>query len=921
VRLRVDGRAVEVEEGGRTPTLLDACREAGARVPTLCFDERVTAVGHCRACMVEADGRLVAACTTPASEGLRIETASARVRDYLRDLGELMLVEATPGGRAAAMLHQWGADGWRYAAAPPPTTRAAGTRDASHPFLRIDLDACIRCRLCVAACAEIQGQFVWAVTGRGAATRVSWGSGEFAATDCVACGACAALCPTGAVSDVDRLREEELSREARARDEVSLREPCGAEASSAPGGTSGAVSRSASDRRVVRTTCAYCGVGCGLEVHVAGNDVVRVEGARTPVGDGHLCVKGRYAHRFARHPDRLRGPLVRRGGVLEPAGWDEAIAVVVREMQRLRGRVGGLSSSRCTNEENYLFQKWMRAGLGTNNVDCCARVCHAPSAAGMRLSFGTGAATNSLADLESADLILVAGSNTTESHPVAGARLKQAVLGGALLVVIDPRRTELAALADVHLQPRPGANVPLLNAMAFVLVEEGLVDRVYVDRFTEGFEGLAEFLRDFAPETVEGVTGVAAEQVRRAARLYGRASRPMQVHGLGMTEHLQGSEGVRLLCNLALLRGAVGREGVGVNPLRGQNNVQGAADMGCQPDLLPGYAPVADRAVRARFAAVWGTEPPADRGKTLPEMIAAIDCGEIAGLFVMGEDLVQTDPDSRRVQERLASLEFLVVQEIFPSETTALAHVVLPGASAFEKDGTFTSGERRLQRVRKALDPVDGARADWDILVALMRATGMPAPYAHPRDVFDEIRRVWPAVAAADDFALDDEGLQWPVTDAAPRGTAILHQGGFARGRAELACVDHVASPSSTEGPLTLITGRVLEHYNSGSMTRRSGTSALVEEDVLELHPLDAKARGILDGDRVAVRSAFGCAEAAARVSADLRPGSVFLSFHFPGTGTNRVTSDVADRLTGCPEYKVTAVEVERVAPPPQRRA
>ena len=887
MKLHVDGIAVELGEDSTRaarravasgPTLLDACRRAGADVPTLCHDERVASGGHCRACMVEVDGRLVPACTTPARDGHVVDTASARVREYRRDLGELMIAEASPGGRARELLRAWGVDGSRYAHAWSPAGNGAAPRDASHAFLRIDLDACIRCRLCVAACADIQGQFVWAVAGRGASTRVTWGPGAFAASECVSCGACAELCPTGAVSDVDRERENSL----------------------------------ALATRVVRTTCSYCGVGCGLDVHVAGDDIVRIDGARTSVNDGNLCVKGRYAHRFARHPERLRSPLVRRNGVLEPATWEEALSLVAREMQRLRGHVGGLSSSRCTNEENYLLQKWMRAGLQTNNVDCCARVCHAPSAAGMRLSLGTGAATSSLADIERADVLLVAGSNTTESHPVIGARVKQAVLAGTALIVIDPRRTELAALADVHLQPRPGTNVPLLNSVAAVLVEEGMVDRDFVAARTEGFDELASFLKDFLPEKLEATTGVAASLVRAAARLYGHAVRPMQLHGLGMTEHLQGSEGVRLLCNLALLRGAVGREGAGVNPLRGQNNVQGAADMGCQPDLLTGYAPAASAAVRERFAAVWGSPLPEAPGLTLPQMYEAIDRGELRGLYVFGEDIVQTDPDSDRVRRRLASLEFLVVQELFLSETAGFAHVVLPGASAFEKDGTFTNAERRVQRVRRVLDPVEGARADWDILCALMRESGMKADYAGPREIFDEIRRVWPAVAAADYDGLDRDGLQWPVTAEAPAGTPILHRESFPHGKAGFARVPFVATEALGDGPLTLITGRVLEHYNSGSMTRRSGASDLVDHDELEIHPDDARVRGIADGARVRVRSRFGEAVTAARLTTEVRPGTVFLSFHFPETGTNRVTSDVVDRLTGCPEYKVTAVEVSR---------
>jgi formate dehydrogenase major subunit len=461
-------------------------------------------------------------------------------------------------GRALAA---WGVNGTRYGPAPGPARR-----DATHPYLRLDLDRCILCRRCVRACDELQGQFVYAIQGRGHSSRLSWGGGSFADSDCVACGACVTACPTGALSDVDRVH-------------------------AAPVET------------MVRTTCAYCGVGCQLDVHVAGGGM-RVEGAPAAVNRGHLCVKGRYAHAFASHPDRLTTPLVRKHGALVEATWAEAIELIARAFERLRGRLAGLSSSRCTNEENYLFQKWFRAGLGTHDVDCCARVCHAPSAAGMRAAFGMGAATNSFADIERADLLLVAGANMTEAHPVAGARVKQAALLGARLIVIDPRRTELAAMADVHLQLRPGTNVPLFNALACALVEEGLIDRDFVARRVEGWEEFEPFIRGQAPERSESVTGVPAVRVREAARLYGRAASPMMLHGLGVTEHYQGSEAVMLLCNLALLAGALGRPGTGVNPLRGQNNVQGAADMGCQPDLLTGYAPVDDPQARTRFEAV-----------------------------------------------------------------------------------------------------------------------------------------------------------------------------------------------------------------------------------------------------------------------------------------------------------------------------
>jgi formate dehydrogenase major subunit len=867
--MKIDGRRAPAEG-----TVLDACRAVGVEVPALCSADRLSPGGHCRSCLVEIDGRVVAACTTPATSGMDVRTDTERLRGYREDLGELLLAESSPRGSVRLAIEQWGAHGLRYHPLESRPHPGAG-----HPYLRIDLDRCIRCRLCIRACDEIQGQLVYSMTGRGSGSAIDWGGATLAEGGCVSCGACASVCPTMAITDVDRERAEH----------------------DAP-------------TRTVRTTCGYCGVGCQLDVFATEEDVVRIDGAASPVNAGHLCLKGRYAHGFVRHPDRLRTPLIRRNGSLSPATWPEALEYVAGELDRLRGRVAGLSSSRCTNEENYLFQKWMRGGLGTHDVDCCARVCHAPSARGMRNVLGTGAATNSLEDLDVADLILVVGSNTTEAHPVTGARIKRAALSGTTLIVIDPRRTELAALADVHLQLRPGTNVLLLNSLAHVLIEEGLVDTSFVASRCEGFDELSRHLMRYSPETTESTTLVPASTVRRSARLLGRAQRPMQVHGLGITEHHQGSEAVMLLCNLALLTGAIGRPGVGVNPLRGQNNVQGAADMGCQPDLLTGYLNPEDPAVRARVESLWGRPLPTAPGRTIPRIYDAIFAGELRALVVLGEDVVQTDNNATRVRAALERLELLVVQEIFLSETAKLAHVVLPGASFLEKDGTFTNGERRIQRVRRVVDPPGDARPDWRIVCDLMAATGFPQPYEGPADIFAEIARVAPLFAGAAWHRLEGDGLQWPVPSPEHPGTSILHGEGFPLGKARLACVDYVPSPSLVPDapPLLLTTGRVLEHYNTSSMTRRTADALLAPSDELELHPVDAHARGIEDGMRVTVESRFGKARARARVTDRVSRGTAFLSFHFPETGTNQVTSDVLDRLADCPEYKLVPVEVRR---------
>lgn len=894
MKLSIDGKPHDSSGANVNEiSVLELCRSNGVAVPALCFDSRVAPGGHCRACIVEVDGEVRAACTTLARDGMRVVTQSPQLHEYRRDLLALIESEASlsDGARDALRTSLLGESTDTTEPAAPrypklessPAVEPATRADSSHAYLRIDLDACIKCRLCIRACGEIQGEFVFAMRGRGATSSVTWGGGDLADTDCVGCGACASVCPTSAISDVDRGR--------------------------APPGFG-------ADERVVATTCAYCGVGCGLEVHASQGRVRYIDGAAGEPNDGHLCLKGRYAHEFVSSPDRLTTPLRRVNGRLVPITWEEAFALIAAEFARLEGGIAALSSSRCTNEENYLVQKWFRGGLHTHDVDCCARVCHAPSAAALRQGLGTGAATSSFADIERADLFLVAGSNTTESHPVVGARVKQAVLRGAQLIVIDPRRTELAALADVWLRPNPGTNVALLSSLAFVIVSENLIDAEFIAARTEGFSGFREGLRGCSPEETQHVTGVPAIQVRRAARLYAAATAPLQLHGLGMTEHFQGSEGVMCLVNLALLRGAVGRFGAGVNPLRGQNNVQGAADMGCQPDRLTGYARVDDAEVRARFERIWGRPLCGRIGRTIPQMYEAIDRGEIRGMYILGEDVAQTDPDASTVRARLTKLEFLVVQEIFLSETAKLAHLVLPGASFLEKEGTFTNAERRIRRVRKVLDPPGDARADWRILLDLMAATGFPQPFSSVEEVWDEVRAVAPAFAAATYDALRSSGLQWPVTSEAPEGTPILHRSTFARGRAEFQCVEYQPSPNEVSAifPLVLVTGRVLEHYNSGSMTRRTRNSRIVERDLLDIHPRDAAARNVEDGASVVVASRFGEARVQARITEDVAPGVVFLSFHYPESGTNLVTSDVVDRITDCPEYKRTAVEVRRVS-------
>ena len=880
LRLTVDGRAVEAAPG---TTLLAVLEAAKAHVPHVCHDARLKPYGACRLCVVELAGqpRPVASCSTEALEGMVVRTHTPGLEALRRTNLELMARHYPASAVFAEPEHPFHRLLARYGVTPDDLDTRMPFHDDSHPYLGTAMDRCIHCYRCVRICDEVQGQFVWKVWGRGPDTRIAPDGATLEEGGCVSCGACVDTCPTGALFD--------------------KRSPEVAES-------------------WTRTTCVYCGVGCQMSVGTRQGRVTRIRPAESPVNQGHLCVKGRYAWEFATAPDRVTTPMIRRNGAWQPATWDEALDFTAQRLNDIRARsgpdaIGVLGSARATNEENYLIQKFARVVLGTNNVDCCARVCHTPSAKALKTMLGTGAATNSFDDIERAAGFMLCGCNPTENHPIVGARIKQQVLQGARLIVVDPRRIEMAEYADIHLAVRPGSNVPLFHAMAATIIEEGLVDPEFLRERVTDVEAFTDFIRDFAPERVAEVCGVAATDIRAAARLYATVKPAMCFHGLGMTEHLQGTEGVMGLINLALLTGNMGRPGAGINPLRGQNNVQGAAVMGCEPNALTGSQSIPQAG--AKFAALWGAPIPESHGLDLLEMVDAAGRGELKAIWAFGYDIYLTLANTRATGAALKNLELVIIQDLFLNETAkAFGTVFLPAASFLEREGTFMNADRRVQRVRKAVEAPGEARPDEWIIQELARRMGHPHGFSFQDSsaVWDEVRQLWPAAAGLSYRRLEREELQWPCPSEDHPGTPVLHQERFTSGKTvALTRIPFVPSPETCNDdyPLLLVTGRRLYHFNAGTMTHRTPNRELEPEDTLDIAPADARHFHLTDGQRVTITSRYGQATLPLRVTDRVKPGELFTSFHKPDLFVNHVTSTIRDRLTSAPEYKVTAVRIE----------
>ena len=903
VTLIIDGQSVSVPKG---TSVMAAAMSMGTKIPKLCATDSLEPFGSCRVCLVQIEGRrgYPASCTTPAEEAMVVHTQNSAIAKRRRNVMELYISDhplncltcsangdcelQDTAGEVGLRDVRYGYDGANHLDAPT---------DTSNPYFTFEASKCIACSRCIRACEETQGTFALTMEGRGFGSKISAGGTDFMNSECVSCGACVQACPTATLNE---------------KSVIAMGKP----------------------EHSVVTTCAYCGVGCSFKAEMKGEEIVRMVPYKDGgANEGHSCVKGRFAFGYATHKDRKTKPMIRAKitDAWREVTWHEALTHAASEFKRIQGKygqnsIGGITSSRCTNEETFLIQKLIRGAFGNNNVDTCARVCHSPTGYGLGATLGTSAGTQDFASVDHSDVILVIGANPTDGHPVFASRMKKRLRAGAKLIVADPRAIDLVKSPHIraqhHLPLLPGTNVAVLNALSHVIVTEGLADTDYIRERCEwdAFESWARFiaLEHNSPEATEAKSGVPATELRAAARLFATGGNGAIYYGLGVTEHSQGSTTVMAMANLAMVTGNIGKLGAGVNPLRGQNNVQGACDMGSFPHEFSGYRHVTDDAAREMFEATWGVSLSADPGLRIPNMLDEAVGGTFKALYIQGEDIAQSDPDTQHVTAGLRAMECVVIQDIFLNETAKYAHVFLPGSSFLEKDGTFTNAERRINRVRKVMTPL-GGMADWEVTVALSNALGFPMSYAHPSEIMDEIAALTPSFAGVSYDKLDVLGsIQWPCNDAAPTGTPMMHVDRFVRGKGRFMLTEYVPTEERTgpRFPLILTTGRILSQYNVGAQTRRTQNSRWHEEDVLEIHPFDAESRGVVEGDLVSLASRSGDIALRARISERMQPGVVYTTFHHAKTGANVITTDYSDWATNCPEFKVTAVQVRRTNRP-----
>ena len=902
VNLKIDGFDVSVPEG---TSIMRAAAEAGINVPKLCATDNLDPFGSCRLCLVEIEGRrgYPASCTTPVAEGIEVKTETPKLEDLRRGVMELYISDhpldcltcATNGdcelqdmaGRVGLREVRYGYEGENHLSA---------VKDESNPYFTFDPSKCIVCSRCVRACEEVQGTFALTIDGRGFESKVSAGNKDFMDSECVSCGACVQACPTATLIE------------------------------------NSIIEQGIPDRKVT-TTCAYCGVGCSFNAEIQGDQVVRMTPNKNGgANHGHSCIKGRFAWGYTTHQDRITTPMIRKS-IKDPwqkVSWDEAISYAASEIKRIQKKygtnsAGAISSSRCTNEEVWVVQKLARAGFGNNNVDTCARVCHSPTGYGLKQTLGESAGTQNFDSVMKSDVIMIIGANPTDGHPVFASHMKRRLRQGAKLIIVDPREIDLVKnsvhiKADYHLKLRPGTNVATINAISHVIATEGLIDNDFVQERceTEAFKYWLQFISDKrnSPEVLESETGIPADTIRAAARLFAKEKNGSIYYGLGVTEHSQGSTMVMAIANLAMATGNIGREGVGVNPLRGQNNVQGSCDMGSFPHEFPGYRHVSDDKTRESFEKAWSVKLQGEPGLRIPNMLDEAISGKFKALYCEGEDIAQSDPNTQHVTHALESMECVIVQDLFLNETAMYAHVFLPGASFLEKSGTFTNAERRISPVRKVMQAKNGYE-DWEITQMLSNALGYPMNYKHASEIMDEISSMMPTFKGVSYEKLDRLGsIQWPCNDDAPEGTPTMHSEEFVRGKGKFFITEYVPTTEKVNAkfPLIMTTGRILSQYNVGAQTRRTKNSTWHSEDLVEIHPHDAEERGILENDWVGISSRAGDTVLRAKITERVQPGVVYTTFHHPESGANVITTENSDWATNCPEFKVTAVQVSKVS-------